>query len=310
MAPWTTEDIPSLSGRVAVVTGANSGLGFETALALAGAGAQVTLACRDQSRGANAVDQLGRALPDADVRLGRLDLADLASVRAFATDFTTTHDGLDLLVNNAGVMAIPRRETADGFEMQFGTNHLGHFALTGLLLDRLVARPGARVVTVSSIAARTGRIRFDDLQGAHHYGRWSAYSQAKLANQVFTLELDRRVTRSSVDLVSVASHPGYAATNLQLVAPQMSGSRVMEALNRLGNSIVAQPASAGALPSLYAATAPEVRSGQFFGPDRLYGMRGHPKPVPFLKAARDPETARRLWEVSEELTGVRFDALD
>jgi len=309
MAPWTTADIPPLDGRVIIVTGANSGLGFETALALARAGARVVLACRDQAKGAGAVDRLRAQVPGADVELAPLDLADLASVRTFAAEFSAGHDRLDVLVNNAGVMAIPRRETADGFEMQFGTNHLGHFALTGQLLDRLLATPGVRVVTVTSMAARGAKIRFDDLQGRRHYGPWSAYGQAKLANQLFTLELDRRVA-GRADLVSVAAHPGYAATNLQMVGPQMSGSGLMERMSRLGNTVFAQSAAAGALPTLYAATAPPVRGGQFFGPDRLFGMRGHPKPVPFLKAATDTGTARRLWEVSEDLTGVRYELLD
>ncbi len=310
MAPWTTKDIPPLAGRVAVVTGANSGLGFETATALAGAGARVVLACRDGVKGAEAVDRLRRAVPDADVEVGELDLADLASVRKFATVFSDAHHGLDILVNNAGVMAIPRRETADGFEMQFGTNHLGHFALTGLLLDRLLTRPGARVVTVSSLVARVGRIRFDDLERSHHYGAWSAYSQSKLANQLFTLELDRRATRGGSGLVSVAAHPGYAATNLQSVAPQMTGSGLMEWATRLGNILLAQSAADGALPSLFAATSPTVRGGSFFGPDRLFGARGHPTSAPFARAARDPGAARRLWMASEDLTGVRFDPLD
>ena len=309
MPTWTTAAIPPLDGRVVIVTGANSGLGFETARALARAGARVVLACRDPDRGAAAVHRL-REEAGADVELAPLDLADLASVRTFAAGFSAGHDRLDVLVNNAGVMAIPRRETADGFEMQLGTNHLGHFALTGHLLDRLLATPGARVVTVSSMAARGARIRFDDLQGVRHYGRWSGYGRAKLANQLFALELDRRVAGRGADLVSVAAHPGYAATNLQMVGPQMTGSDLMERVTRLGNTLLAQSAADGALPSLYAATAPDVRGGQFFGPDRLFGMRGSPKRIPFLKAATDTGTARRLWEVSEELTGVRYDVLD
>jgi NAD(P)-dependent dehydrogenase (short-subunit alcohol dehydrogenase family) len=270
----------------------------------------VVLACRDRAKGSDALNRIRRAVPEAEVELSQLDLADLASVKEFATGFSTKHDGLHILVNNAGVMAIPRRETADGFEMQFGTNHLGHFALTGLLLDGLLTTPGARVVTVTSMAAGAGRIRFDDLQRSHHYGRWSAYAQAKLANQLFAIELGRRAGDRGTGLVSVAAHPGYAANNLQMVAPQMSGSELMETLNRIANSLFAQSAAAGALPSLYAATSPEVRGGQFFGPDRLWGARGHPKAIPFLRAAEDPETARRLWEVSEELTGVRFNALE
>jgi NAD(P)-dependent dehydrogenase (short-subunit alcohol dehydrogenase family) len=310
MTPWTAGDIPPLAGRVALVTGANSGLGYETALGLARSGARVVLACRDQARGADALDRLRREVPDTGAELGRLDLANLASVETFATEFRATHDHLDILVNNAGVMAIPRRQTADGFEMQFGTNHLGHFALTGRLIDRLLAAPAARVVTVSSMASILGRIRFDDLQGTRRYGRWSAYGQAKLANQLFALELDRRATASGTDLVSVGSHPGYAATNLQFVAPAMTGSGVEEWVSRVGNTVFAQSAADGARPSLYAATAPSVRGGQFFGPDRLFGMRGHPKQVTFMRAARNPETAARLWAVSEELTGVEFGSLD
>ena len=310
MARWTTADIPNLAGRSAVVTGANGGLGYETALALTGAGAQVVLACRDQVRGGVALERIRQAVPDGDVQLQRLDLADLASVRTFATDFSSAHDALDILVNNAGVMAIPRRETADGFEMQFGTNHLGHFALTGLLLDHLLARPGARVVTVSSIMARIGRIRFDDLQGSRRYGNWSAYGQSKLANQLFALEMSRRATARGTDLVSAAAHPGNAATGLQDVAPRMRGSKVEERLWHLENRLFAQTAADGALPILYAATAPGVRGGQYFGPDRLFGLRGHPTPLSMVGAARDPETARRLWAVSEQLTGVRFGALD
>ena len=310
MPPWTTDDIPYLAGRTAVVTGANSGLGFESALALARAGAQVVMACRDQAKGAAALDLIRASVPDAAAIVAPLDLADLGSVAAFAKAYAGDHDGLDILLNNAGVMAIPRRETADGFEMQFGTNHLGHFALTAHLLDSLLARPGARVVTVSSAVAQVGKIRFDDLQGTRKYGKWSAYSQAKLANQLFTLELDRRASARGVDLVSVAAHPGYAATNLQAVGPQMSGSGLMERLTALGNSLFGQSAAGGALPSLYAATAPGVSGGQYFGPDGFMAQRGAPTTVPFVKAAKDPVAARRLWDVSEELTGVRFTALD
>jgi len=330
MAPWTEQEIPALGGRLAVVTGANSGLGFETALALARSGARVVLACRDQVKGAAARDRILEEVPGAGADLTPLDLSDLASVEVFADGFCSTHDRLDILVNNAGVMAIPRRETADGFEMQFGTNHLGHFALTGRLLGPLLATPGARVVTVTSLVARMGRIRFDDLQGTRHYGKWSAYAQSKLANQLFTRELDRRAGRDgsrpdgagldvagpdgagpdSAGLISVASHPGYAATNLQLVAPKMSGSHLGERMNGWANTVFAQSAAAGALPSLLGATAPGVRGGQFFGPDRLFGTRGHPHPVDFVKAARDPETAGRLWDVSVELTGVTYAELD
>jgi len=310
MTSWTTDDIPVLAGLTSVVTGANSGLGFETAQALARNGSCVVLACRDQTKGKAALERIIGAVPTADVRLGQLDLADLASVRRFASEFSAQHDGLDILVNNAGVMGTPKRETVDGFELQLGTNHLGHFALTGLLLDSLLVRAGARIVTVSSELAKMGRIRFDDLQGAHRYGKWTAYAQAKLANQLFTLELDRRSKEHGLGLISVAAHPGYAATNLPFVGPQMSGSNFMKRLGAFGNSIFAQTAAAGALPILYGATAPEVRSGQYFGPNKLFGMRGHPGPASFVSAARNRETAQRLWEISVDLTGVQFGKLD
>jgi len=307
MPRWTSKEIPDLRGRTAVVTGANSGLGFETAIALAVAGADVVLACRDQARGESALKKILESHPAADARVQRLDLAELASIRSFASDYSSSHDHLDILVNNAGVMAIPRRETADGFEMQFGTNHLGHFALTGLLLDKLVARPGARVVTLSSEVARIGRVKFDDLQSTKHYGKWTAYAQSKLSNQLFTLELDRKA--SSKGVVSVAAHPGYAATNLQRVGPRMSGSTMMERVTDLENAVFAQTAAMGALPTLYAATVLDVRGAEYFGPDQLFGMRGYPKQVRFVKAATNAEAARRLWDISEELTGIRYEQL-
>jgi len=310
MTQWTAEAIPPLEGRTAVVTGANSGLGLETAAALATHGADVVLACRDEGRGQAALRGIQAAYPAAHVELRLLDLADLSSVRRFADGLAADRPGVDILVNNAGVMAIPHRRTADGFEMQFGTNHLGHFALTGLLMGPLLARPGARVVTLSSIMAQAGWISFADLQHERRYQKWIAYGQAKLANQLFTLELDRRVRAHGLDLVSVAAHPGYAATNLQAAGPLMGGQGLQAQMMELGNRVFAQSAAAGARPTLYAATAPDVSGGQYFGPDHLFQTRGHPKPVPFVRAARNPETARRLWEVSEELTGVTFPALE
>jgi NAD(P)-dependent dehydrogenase (short-subunit alcohol dehydrogenase family) len=309
MTAWTTADIPDQTGRTAVVTGANSGLGFATASALAASGAAVVLACRDETRGNQALERIRRDTPSAQVALELLDLADLSSIRAFAERFAAAHGPLDVLVNNAGVMAIPRRETTDGFELQFGTNHLGHFALTGLLLGSLLARTAPRVVTVSSQMASTGTIHFDDLSGTRRYGKWRAYGQAKLANQLFAFELDRRARAAGTDLVSVAAHPGYAATNLQSAGARMTGSRLSERITDLGNSLFAQSAADGALPSLYGATAPDVRGGQYFGPDRLFHMRGHPTTVAPVRAARDTDVARRLWERSVELTGVAYDDL-
>jgi NAD(P)-dependent dehydrogenase (short-subunit alcohol dehydrogenase family) len=287
------------SGRVAVVTGANSGIGFHAARELAAHGAKVILAVRDaEGKGADAA---GRMTGDVEVR--KLDLADLASVRAFAQDF----DGpIDLLINNAGVMATPRRTTADGFELQLGTNHLGHFALTGLLLDRL--RDG-RVTTVSSGAHNIGRINFDDLMGERRYQRWMAYGQSKLANLLFAYELQRRADAAGFPLTSTAAHPGYAATNLQMAGPQLEGSKVRELLGRVGNVVLAQSDEMGALPTLFAATE-DLPGGTYAGPDGFMEQRGHPKVVNSNARSRDEATARRLWDVSEELTGVtyQFDA--
>jgi len=310
MATWTAATIPDLSGRRAVVTGANSGLGFQTALELARHGATVTLACRDEERGARAVDQIRALAPEAAVEVAPLDLADLSSIERFADAYRAGRDGLDLLVNNAGVMAIPRRQTADGFEMQLGANHLGHFALTGRLFPLLAARPGARVVTVSSAAHRGGRIDFDDLQHERNYRPWSVYGQSKLANLLFAFELQRRADAAGVDLLSVAAHPGYAATGLQGVGPQMTGRRLQGLLLQVANRVVAQSAARGALPSLYAATAPDVTGGAFYGPDGIGELRGYPKRVKAARPAYDEQTARHLWQVSEDLTGVRYETLD
>jgi NAD(P)-dependent dehydrogenase (short-subunit alcohol dehydrogenase family) len=299
--PWTASDLSDQHGRVAGVTGANSGIGLVTARELARVGASVIMACRDTAKGHRAAQTIRESVDSADVNVAELDLASLDSVRAFAGSF----DGqrLDLLINNAGVMVPPRRTTADGFELQFGTNHLGHFALTGLLLDKLLATQGARVVTVSSTAHKFGRINFDDLQSERSYWRWLRYGQSKLANILFALELHRRLRAAGAELESFAAHPGYAATNLQFAA---TPSRVERLGSVILNRVVAQDADHGALPTLYAATA-DIPSGSFVGPDGLKEQRGHPTLVKPARAARDPETARRLWEVSEDLTGVRFD---
>jgi NAD(P)-dependent dehydrogenase (short-subunit alcohol dehydrogenase family) len=295
---------------MAVVTGANSGLGLITARELARAGARVAMAVRDTERGEQAAESIRRDVPDARVEVTPLDLADLSSVREFAQRFAGENKGLDVLVNNAGVMAPPRRETADGFEMQLGTNHLGHFALTGLLLERLLARPDPRVVTVSSGAHRMGKIDFDDLQGERGYRRWARYGQSKLANLLFARELQRRAEDAGLPLRSVAAHPGYAATNLQSAAARtdrgvftLFGNAVMAVTNR----VLAQSDEMGALPLLYAATVPDVPGGSYVGPDRMFERRGYPTLVGSSDAGRDMDTARRLWEVSEELTGVRYE---
>ncbi|MDQ3320054.1 MAG: oxidoreductase [Actinomycetota bacterium] len=307
MAKWKTSDIPDQSGRLAVVTGANSGIGLVAARELTRAGAHVVMAVRDAARGEDAAHKVRSAASAAEVEVMELDLADLSSVRSFAAAFGEDHEGPDLLVNNAGVMALPHRTTADGFEMQFGTNHLGHFALTGLLLPGLSGRPDPRVVTVSSGAHKMGKIDFGDLQGERRYQKWKAYGQSKLANLLFAFELGRRASAAGLPLTSVAAHPGYAATNLQSAGPKMSGSGLEERLMSLVNRVVAQDDEHGALPTLYAATEPNLPSGSYVGPDGPLEMRGRPRLVGASERAWDEQTARRLWETSEELTGVHYD---
>ena len=298
-APWSTEEIPDQRGRRVVVTGANSGLGLVAARELARKGASVVLACRNQEKGAAALAGVRAAAPGADVALAALDLSSLESVQTFAAG----HDGpLDLLVANAGVMAPPRRETADGFELQLGTNHLGHFALTGRLLDALRRSDSARIVTLSSNEHRGGKIDFDDLQLESGYSPRGSYQRSKLANAVFAIELYRRLRAASSSAISVFAHPGYSATNLQSTGPTGPAKAVMALTNR----VLAQSAERGTLPSLYAATAPGVEGGEYYGPDGFQEMRGHPKKVEAIPEAYDPETGRRLWEASEELTGVRY----
>jgi len=301
---WTAADLPDLSGRTYLVTGANSGLGFETTRALASAGGEVALACRDLGRAGAALDAIQSAAPDARVEAVELDLASLDSVARFADAWAERR--LDGLVNNAGVMALPRRTTADGFEMQLGTNHLGHFALTGRLLPRLLATPGARVVNVSSTMHKIGRMAWDDLQGETRYGKWRAYGQSKLANLLFTYELQRRFEAAGADAIATAAHPGYAATNLQIAGPRMEGSSFLERVSLLGNRIASQSAEMGALPTIYAAAALGVKGGDYFGPDGFMEMWGHPTRVASNARSHDRGDQLRLWEVSEELTGVRF----
>jgi NAD(P)-dependent dehydrogenase (short-subunit alcohol dehydrogenase family) len=286
---WSFEDIPSQSGRTFVVTGANSGLGEVTARALAKVGANVILACRNVDKGREAASKMS-----GSVVVRRLDLSDLASVREFVSGL----ERVDVLINNAGLMAVPFRRTKDGFEEQIGTNHLGHFALTGLLLPVL----RDRVVNLSSTAHRVGKISLDDLNWERRsYDRWAAYGQSKLANLHFTYELQRRFDRASSPLKALAAHPGYSATNLQSKTESFQ-DKVMG----FGNALFAQSADMGALPTLYAATVPEARGGTYFGPDGAFELRGHPREVQSNKAARDEAVARGLWDLSEKLTLVRF----
>ncbi|MGN6176493.1 MAG: oxidoreductase [Streptosporangiaceae bacterium] len=311
-AGWTTRDIPDQSGRTALITGGNSGLGYQAVLQLAGKGARVLLAARDRARGAAALERLAAEAPGSHAELAQLDLADLACIERFSAALLDSGQGLDLLINNAGVMAIPHRETtAQGYERQFGTNHLGHFALTGRLLPALARRSGSRVVTVSSNRHKgVNGIDFDDLQGERRYRPWRAYDQSKLANAMFVLELDRRLRAAGLDILSVGAHPGFAATKLQVTGPRSGGTSLVARAMGLATRLFAQPADDGVLPVLYAATAANVHGGEYFGPDGPGEMRGHhPKLVSFSRAAHDEAAAARLWAVSEELTGVTFEAL-
>jgi NAD(P)-dependent dehydrogenase (short-subunit alcohol dehydrogenase family) len=301
MPKWTTADIPDQTGRVAVITGSNTGLGFETAAALAAKGAHVVLAVRNVDKGKDAITLIGRRSPTADLALQELDLTSLDSIRAAAEQLRSDHDRIDLLINNAGVMWTPKSNTKDGFELQFGTNHLGHFAFTGLLLDRLLPVAGSRVVTVSSVGHRIrADIHFDDLQWERSYNRVSAYGQSKLANLMFTYELQRRLA-SHGTTIAAAAHPGASDTELSRNVPRL----LLPAFLAL-QPIIAQDAAAGALPQLRAATDPGVQGGQYYGPDGIGQTRGYPKVVGSSAKSHDAEKQRRLWAVSEELTGVTF----
>ena len=297
---WTSADIPDQSGRTAIVTGANSGLGYDTAAALAEKGAHVVLAVRNRDKGTEALDRIKKATPNAVVTLQELDLSSLASVRTAADELRAAHPRIDLLINNAGVMYVPTRETtADGFEMQFGTNHLGHFALTGLLLDHLLSVDGSRVVTISSVGHRIlARIRFEDPHFENGYQRVRAYGQSKLANLLFTYELQRRLKLKGAPTIAVAAHPGFSDTELMRYLPGFIPDFLWK--------MATQPASMGALPTLRAATDPGVQGGQYYGPDGLGEVKGHPKVVASSAQSHDEDIARRLWTMSEELTGVTY----
>ena len=293
---WTTQNIPDMQGKTVLITGANSGIGFEAARALAARNALVVMACRNLEKGENAVSQILAETPDAQLELRELDLASLESVRQFAEDFLVEHTRLDVLINNAGIMAVPYGVTADGLERQIGTNHFGHFLLTGLLYDLLEHTPDARVITVSSYAHYLGKINFDDLNSEKFYQKWLAYGQSKLANVLFGYELQRRSAENSGNPLSVVVHPGYAATNLQHTTRFFS----------MLNPFMAQSQEMGALPTLYAATSPEIKGGEYIGPDGFLAQRGYPHKARSSPASHNTETARRLWQVSEEVTGIRY----
>ena len=297
---WSEADMPDQTGRTALVTGANSGIGLEAARALAVRGARVLLGCRNADKAAAALASIRTSAPEADVSVIPLDLADLSSVRDAAAAVLETSPTIEMLINNAGVMAIPLQHTADGFEMQFGVNHLGHFALTGLLLDRLNATPGARIVNVSSTGHKMGRVNFDDLDASDGYHRWLRYGQSKVANLLFTYELQRRLTAAGATTIALACHPGGATTELSRDA-----GLLMKLFQPMAD-IVMQSAAMGALPTLRAATDPAATGGQYYGPDGLSGMRGYPITVHSSGYSHRPDVAAQLWVVSEELTGVSF----
>jgi NAD(P)-dependent dehydrogenase (short-subunit alcohol dehydrogenase family) len=296
---WTAKDIPDQTGKTAIVTGANVGLGLETARELAAKGATVILACRNLEKANVAKADIEKSNPNAKLEVIQLDLADLASIRQFASSFSNKFEHLHILVNNAGVMGPPLTKTKDGFEVQFGANHLGHFALTGLLLEKLTQTPGARVVCVASAVERGANIDFENLNAEKSYAPMAAYGQSKLSNLLFCYELGRRLKQAGVNALAAAAHPGWTASNLQQNAPQF----------RYLNPIFSQTPTWGALPSLYAATSGDVQNGEYFGPKGFLEMKGSPKRVQSTARSHDLELAKKLWDVSESLTGVAFTAL-
>jgi NAD(P)-dependent dehydrogenase (short-subunit alcohol dehydrogenase family) len=303
---WTQENIPDLTGKIVVVTGANSGLGFESSKALAKNGATVVMTARNMEKGDRARSDVLKEVPDASLDLMHLDVGDLSSVREFADAFKAKYDRLDILLNNAGVMAIPRQETADGFEMQFGVNHLGHFALTGLLLDVITKTPGARIHNVTSSANFFGDINFDDLMGEEEYSRWGAYGQSKLANVFFTFELQKRLKEAGHDTIANVSHPGLVIGNLQSNSMEESGTGGLEGIMyRIMQPLLAHDISMGILPMLYGMTAEDAEGGVMYEP-RWFHHRGYPVAGKANKKAYDEEALKRFWEVSEELTGITY----
>ncbi len=307
MPKWTINDIPDQTNKVVVITGANSGLGFETTKALASKGAMVVMACRNLEKGKDAMSHIKEVYPDASIELRYLDLADLESVSKFATDFNETHTRLDILFNNAGLMAIPFRRTKQGFEMTIGVNHFGHFALTGLLMPTLLITPESRIVTTSSLFHKRGKINFNDINYEHRkYKKWEAYAQSKLANLLFAFELQNKLAIAGKKTISVAAHPGYARTHLQEKGAEMQGRKIAKFFAKIGNALFAQSSQKGALPQIYAGTADDGLGGDYYGPSGIFESRGYPKKVSPSKRARDRDAMAKLWNLSEELTDVHY----
>ena len=304
--PWTIADAPDLTGKRIVITGANSGLGLEATRHLVSKNAAVVMACRNTQKGEEAAAGVRAKVPTASIDVMALDLSSLASIAAFSKALAAKYPVIDVLMNNAGVMALPFSKTADGFEMQIGTNHLGHFALTAQVLPLLEAAPAPRIVSVSSNAHLIGKIKLDDLNSEKSYSKWPAYGQSKLANLLFIYELERWLRKHGKKSIAVAAHPGYSSTNLQTVGAKMEGSSFGEAFMKFGNWLLAQAAERGALPQVYAAVHPEVQGGQYFGPDGLFEMAGFPRAVQSNAASRDEAVAQRLWQASEQPKKVTF----
>ncbi|MGE7603104.1 oxidoreductase [Peribacillus sp. NPDC097675] len=299
---WNGDEMVDVKGKTVVITGANSGLGFETAFVLAGKGAEVILAVRNASKGEKAVDRITSVHPKANVSVMSLDLSDLSSIHHFADSFLENYDSLSILINNAGVMIPPYSQTKDGFELQFGSNHLGHFALTGLLLPKILSTKNSRVVTLSSLAAINGFIDFDNLDGKNHYKAMRFYAQSKLANLLFSRELQNKFEHHQVDSISVACHPGLSHTNLM---SRGSGKPLNKFVQYLSKTIT-QPANMGALPTLYAATEPALTGGEYIGPDGKKGRKGFPKKDAIIDTLYDKEISEKLWAISESMTGVNY----
>ncbi len=302
---WISENVPEMTDKLVIVTGANSGLGLEVSKVFAAKGAKLIMACRSKSRGEEALNSINKIYPGASIEIAELDLADLASVKSFVESITKQHKRLDILCNNAGVMALPELRTKDGFEMQFGTNHLGHFSLTLGLLPLLNSSDGARIVNTSSMAAKMGNIDFSNLNAEKKYDKWGAYGQSKLANLLFTFELQMKLQKSGSGITVYSSHPGYSATNLLTKGPELEGAAFQVKLMNLANSLIATKANLGALSTIYAATSPDAKAGALYGP-AIFGMWGLPAENKIVEKGKDPETALKLWDVSEKLTGSKY----
>ncbi|MHA2099948.1 MAG: oxidoreductase [Candidatus Kariarchaeaceae archaeon] len=307
---WSADDIPDISGKIAIVTGANSGIGYHTVKELANKGATVVMACRDLKKGADAIKKIVTEFPDSNIRLMHLDLSSIDNIKKFSDKFKQDNQNLDLLINNAGLMFAPYDKTENGFELHFGINHLGHFALTSWVLDLLLKTENSRIVNVSSALHKSGKINFDDLQGEKKYRRIRAYSQSKLANLLFTYELQRKLESTNSSTISVGCHPGYAATNLQSTGMGMRRGILpffMKPMLKFSNIIMAQSAQMGALPTLFAALSDEVKGGDYVGPSKFGEQRGHPKITTSSKRSHEKDIAKQLWDTSESLTGATFN---